>query len=102
MARKKTEAARQRIELGSEPGIRDVAGLHHRLMELASHPEPVTIDAADVTRTDTAVVQALLAFVRERQNQSLAVVWNTPSDRFRQVAGQLGVLSALGLESEDG
>lgn len=99
---KTREAISQTLALGEHQSIRNVGELHHRLMELASHPDPVAIDAGSITKVDTAAMQALLAFVLERRRHDHGTVWTATSDRFEQVAVGLGLGEAFGLTSTTG
>ncbi|MEM9300662.1 MAG: STAS domain-containing protein [Pseudomonadota bacterium] len=97
MAKKTESAASPTLELGEHQSIRNVGELHHRLMEVASHPDPVAIDAGSITKVDTAAMQALLAFVLERRRHDHGTVWTATSERFQRVAAGLGLGDAFGL-----
>lgn len=63
-----------RVDLGSEPGIRDVAALYGQLRKHVDNAEPVELDGSRVQRVDTAVIQLVLCFVADRKTRALPTV----------------------------
>ena len=76
--------------------------LKHALCALAAHPAPVVLDAAAVQRVDTAALQLLAAFVRDRRLAGRAVCWQTPSAALETAARLLGMSSMLQLDGAGG
>jgi len=72
--------------------------LKDALCGLADHPEPVILDAAAVQRVDTAALQLLAAFVRDRRLAGRTVRWQSPSAGIETAARLLGMGSMLQLE----
>jgi anti-anti-sigma regulatory factor len=95
-----SERAMTRVELGEHQSIRNVGELHRRLVSLGSHPEEIAIDAGEITKIDTAAMQTLVAFVRERCRRGLGLRWTGRSERFDEVAGGLGLVEPLGLATD--
>lgn len=103
---KKTSAKKTRVvskasagpfSLPAECTLADAAELKTRLAKLLQSVKPVTLDVAAVQRVDTASMQVLTAFVRQRQERGRAVVWSGDSPAFTQAARILGIDTVLGL-----
>lgn len=65
----------QTFVLGAECTLADARKLYARLKKLVSSRTPVRIDAGKVRRIDTASVQILTAFVRDRRAAGRPVEW---------------------------
>lgn len=85
------------VVLANVADIRGVSALAAQLRELAATPEPVQVDASGLQRVDAAILQVLLAFVRERRPQGLAIHWRA-STPLTEGARLLGLSGALELE----
>ncbi len=59
----------------------------------------VSIDAGSVRQIDTAALQLLVAFVRDRHGAGRPVCWQAQSEAFAEAAALLGLREALGLRS---
>lgn len=70
------------------------------LLEVLREPQPVTLDIASVQRIDTAGIQLIAAFVRERESLGLQVGWRGAASAFTSAARLLGVAAALGLPEQ--
>jgi anti-anti-sigma regulatory factor len=66
-----------------------------RLLEQLRNVKRVTLDAAAVQRIDTAALQLLAAFVRDRLTGALPVGVSAPSAPFAQAARLLGLQELL-------
>jgi ABC-type transporter Mla MlaB component len=69
---------------------------------LLSHldtPECVSLDAANVERIDTAALQLLCAFVRDRQARGLKVQWQGTSTALQEAADLLDLRTHLSLNA---
>lgn len=74
--------------------IRDIGVLHDCLR---SAPPDSRLDGSAVQRIDTAGLQLLVAFSRERGTANLPVEWQSVSAAVSDAAGLVGVMSALNL-----
>ena len=79
------------ISLDRHCGIRESAALREQLMRQLGNPEPVAIDPSGVERVDTAALQLLFAFERDRRSAGLDVNWQTGSAVLHQAAVRLGL-----------
>jgi phospholipid transport system transporter-binding protein len=85
------------LVLSADCTVAASAALKADLLEALQHPKPVTLDIASVQRIDTAGIQLLAAFVRERESLGLPVEWRGTAPTFASAARLLGVARALGL-----
>jgi ABC-type transporter Mla MlaB component len=85
------------IDLSSNSTVKDAAGLKDALLHVLDEPAAVTIDARSVERIDTAIMQLLCAFVRDRAERNLAVTWSATPQPFLDAVRLLGVGSMLAL-----
>lgn len=76
------------------------AALRSGLLEVLREPAAVTLDIAAVQRIDTAGIQLLAAFVRERESLGLQVEWHGSAPAFTSAARLLGVASVLRLPEQ--
>jgi ABC-type transporter Mla MlaB component len=72
--------------------------LGRRLQESA----PVTLDVSTLQRIDTAGLQLLAAFVRDRRTAGRGVAWRGRASALETAAGLLGLHAMLGLPGEAG
>jgi anti-anti-sigma regulatory factor len=84
------------IVLPSQCLLRDVVEYRERLLNCMD-AQSVSIDASAVERIDTAFMQVLLAFVRDRLAAHAGVAWLNINDTFSDAAKVLGLQSALAL-----
>lgn len=80
--------------------IARVESLHTELEELEKNAVSINLNANDVTRVDTAVLQLLVALFRSLSARELEVKWLGLSDEFRASAKLLGLETALKLNEE--
>ncbi len=85
------------LVLQPECTLADAAELKSALCALLAHEATVTLDAASVERIDTAALQLLAAFVRDRRLAGLAVEWRAVSRAMHSAAQLLGMGSMLSL-----
>ena len=78
---------------------RHAAALRTLLLSRLDAPEQVNLDIGAVERVDTACLQLLTAFVRERGQKGRSVAWQGDSGPLRQAASMLGLSVILGLDS---
>lgn len=85
-------AAALTMRLGRHTSIREVAAIKQELLTLLDHPETVTVDMSDVEGIDTAVLQLLYAFERDRTLLGRVVAWHGASTEFEAAAATLGLV----------
>jgi ABC-type transporter Mla MlaB component len=83
--------------LAAECTISDIAPLRAGLTSLLEHPSAVTLDIEGVQRIDTAAMQMVAAFVRERESQGRQVQWRGSAPVFGSAARLLGLAPMLHL-----
>jgi len=77
--------------------VSDAAALKEHLGALLAEPRPVTLDISALQRIDTAGLQVVTAFVRERTGNGLAVEWRGTAPVLTTAAQLLGLTSILNL-----
>ena len=77
--------------------IRDSIEMKSSLLDLLMDQHPVTIDVRAVERVDTAALQVLCAFVRDRKAAGGEVIWTGFTESFSEAIRLLGLQQALGL-----
>jgi anti-anti-sigma regulatory factor len=75
--------------------VRDCIALRSALLDLLMDPMPVTIDVRAVERIDTAALQLLCAFVRDRQAAGGQILWTGRTESFSEAIRLLGLQKAL-------
>ena len=88
------------IALASNCTVKDAAGLKDALLQLLDEPGTVAIDAKSVERIDTATIQLLCAFVRDRSQRNSNVTWVGAPQPLLDAARLLGVGALLSLPQE--
>jgi anti-anti-sigma regulatory factor len=98
--RKKAAASRPRVSGSSAPvsatfpsdfTIAHTADVKKQLARLVAKPEDVTLDLSPVRRIDTAGLQVLTAFIRERRAAGRGVQCAGASESFIVTARMLGL-----------
>lgn len=79
------------VALSSNSTVKDAQALKDQLMKLLELPEVVAIDVRSVERVDTATMQLLCAFVRDRAERNGAVEWLGSPPALVEAARLLGV-----------
>lgn len=85
------------LVLQPECTLADATALKEALCARLAHNETVTLDATAVERIDTATLQLLAAFVRDRRLAGRAVMWRGVSEAIVGAAQLLGMVSMLSL-----
>jgi ABC-type transporter Mla MlaB component len=88
------------ISLSSNCTVKDATAFKDELLQWLDEPGSVAIDAKSVERIDTAIVQLLCAFIRDRAAQNLGVTWVAAPGPLLDAARTLGISTALALPSE--
>ena len=83
--------------LPAECMVSEAASLKERLAPLLEDPLPVTLDVDALQRIDTAGLQVITAFVRERAARERAVEWHGTAPVLTSAARLLGLTSLLKL-----
>jgi len=85
------------LALPAECTVGDANSLKDNLAVLLEELLPVTLDITDLQRIDTAALQVIVAFIRERSGHGRAVQWQGTTPIMTTAAQLLGLTSALGL-----
>ena len=81
----------QTIRLPASASVRECAALKQQLVALVQTSDAVLIDVTDVEIIDTATLQLLFVFSRERNACALSTIWQGNSPTFRNAATVLGL-----------
>ena len=84
------------LALPAECTLAEAEGLKLRLTSLLRESQPVTLELTDVRRIDTASMQLLAAFVRDRGASNRPVRIESASAAFVEAARLLGLSALLG------
>jgi len=84
-----------RLALARTCTLAEAQGLKTSLAGLLRNVNPVTIAVDAVERIDTASLQLLAAFARERRSASLEVRWSGQSAAFGEAVRLLGIEGLL-------
>jgi phospholipid transport system transporter-binding protein len=85
------------VSLPAECAIASATGLRDRLLKRLSDAGNVQIDASAVQRIDTASLQVLAAFARDRRAAGLALEWRGVPACLTEAATFLDLTDTLGL-----
>jgi ABC-type transporter Mla MlaB component len=91
------EAASSTLALAAECTVSDAGFLKERLTALLDEPQAVTLDVTALQRIDTAGLQVITAFVRERAGHGRPVEWHGTAPVLATAARLLGLTSLLKL-----
>jgi ABC-type transporter Mla MlaB component len=85
------------VKLMANCTIRDCGALKADLGAVVTSAESVSIDVSALERIDTAALQLLCAFVRERKQRQLEVTWHGTSAALTEAVRLLGIATVLGI-----
>jgi ABC-type transporter Mla MlaB component len=85
------------LALAAECLVSGASTLKESLASLLDEPQPITLDITALQRIDTAGLQVLTAFVRERTAHGRTVEWRGASPALTSAAQLLGLTSLLEL-----
>lgn len=88
------------VVLAANCSVKDAAALKTSLCAIANESTEVTLDVSAVERVDTATMQLLCAFVRDRSGRNQSVAWRGESQALQDAASLLAVGELLGFESK--
>jgi ABC-type transporter Mla MlaB component len=77
--------------------VSEATSLKESLAALLEEPQPVTLDITALQRIDTAGLQVITAFVRERGANGRAVEWQGSAPALATAVQLLGLTSVLKL-----
>lgn len=86
--------------LAAECTVADADALKAELARRVGDSTPVTVDVSALQRIDTAGLQLLAAFVRDRRTAGRAVTWRGRATALEAAAGLLGLYAMLELPRE--
>jgi phospholipid transport system transporter-binding protein len=90
------------LPLAAECTAAEADSLKTALVELLDEPRPVTLEVGSLQRIDTAGLQLLAAFVRDRRTAGRPVGWRGRAAALDAAAGLLGLRTLLELPAEVG
>ncbi|WP_066919501.1 STAS domain-containing protein [Steroidobacter denitrificans] len=96
-----TAASGAHVVLAGHCCVKDAAALKQSLCDFVAEPALVMLDAHAVERIDTAAIQLLCAFARERAGQGYPIAWSGDTAIVREAAAVLGVEPLLSLPPMD-
>ena len=92
-----TAAPRTALALTAECLVSGASTLKESLAGLLDEPQPVTLDITALQRIDTAGLQVLTAFIRERAGHGRTVEWRGTAPALTSAAQLLGLTALLRL-----
>jgi ABC-type transporter Mla MlaB component len=90
------------VVLSANCSVKDAAALKVSLCAVAKESAAVTLDTSAVERVDTATMQLLCAFVRDRSSRNQGIVWRGKSQALSDAVRLLGVGVLLALDQAEG
>jgi anti-anti-sigma regulatory factor len=79
------------FQLPLSASVRESAALKQQLLGLVESADAVLIDVTGVETVDTAALQLLFVFSRERIANGLMTIWQGDSPTFRSAAAAMGL-----------
>jgi ABC-type transporter Mla MlaB component len=95
-------AAEPVIVLSANCSVKDSTSLKNSLCALANESAVVTVDASAVERVDTATMQLLCAFARDRSARKQSIVWRGQSQALNDAVRLLGIAALMGFDTAQG
>jgi ABC-type transporter Mla MlaB component len=93
------DAPQHEVALASNCTVKDALALKKTLVAVKDVAQAVVINASAVERVDTATLQLLCSFVRERVGNDREVTWREPSASIIQASKLLGLTELLCLSN---
>jgi ABC-type transporter Mla MlaB component len=88
--------------LGTDCTIEHAPALHKRLGKLLPNRACITLDFSTLKRCDTAGLQVLVAFIRERREAGRPLEMKGVQDNFLATAKLLGLSALFGPDMQEG
>ena len=85
------------LKLESVCTLREAADLHFALLAADASASPFRINGGAVDRIDTAGLQLLTSFIRQRSGSGVEVTWSATSAELTRCANRLGLQAELRL-----
>lgn len=85
------------IVLEGVVNIAKVEALHHEMESLVEQATPTVINAAEVSRVDTAALQLLASFINTMNSTGVSVSWGEVSEELIAAAMLAGLDQTLNL-----
>jgi len=85
------------LVVASSCTVKDAAEFKIALCACVDSPQCVVLEVGSIERIDTAVLQLLCAFVRDRRARGLKVLWRGSSSALLEAAELLDIKPLLGL-----
>jgi ABC-type transporter Mla MlaB component len=85
------------LALTAECLVAGASALKARLASLLDEPQPITLDISALQRIDTAGLQVLTGFIRERAGHGRTVEWRGTAPALTGAAQLLGLTALLRL-----
>jgi ABC-type transporter Mla MlaB component len=86
------------VVLAANCSVKDASALKNSLCAVANESNAVTLDTSAVERVDTATMQLLCAFVRDRIARKQSIVWRGESQALSDAVRLLGVGALIGFD----
>ena len=102
VASNKASSADPVVVLAANCSVKDAGALKNSLCAVANETAAVTLDASAVERVDTATMQLLCAFVRDRSARKQSIVWRGESQALNDAVRLLGVAALIGFDAPKG
>lgn len=90
-------SSESQLSLPEELSIANVSEWKKQLSELLLKDTPLSLDAAALTRVDTAAIQMLSAFIIQVRSSGQEFSWVEPSETLKSTAQCLGMSEYLAL-----
>lgn len=90
-------SADSHLKLPDEISITNISEWKSKLTVFLEQTPPLTLDASELVRVDTAAIQMFAAFAIKAKTAEIDFVWENPSDTFKTTAKQLGMSDYLTL-----
>jgi ABC-type transporter Mla MlaB component len=90
------------VTLAAECTVAEADALKSELARRLDEPETITLDVTALQRIDTAGLQLLAAFVRDRRTAGRSIAWQGRAAALEAAAALLGLNSMLELPGEAG
>jgi anti-anti-sigma regulatory factor len=88
-------SAENTLKLPEEISIANVGDWQDKLAAALQDASSLTLDAAELSRVDTAGVQLLAVLFKQAQSSGVSIGWSASSATLETTAGQLGLKSEL-------
>jgi phospholipid transport system transporter-binding protein len=88
------------VSLPATCTLRETGDLKAALLRWVDSSEAVKLDVGALQRIDTAAVQVLYAFIRDRQGRNLPFAWEGSAPTLNEATQLLGLAALMGLSEQ--